>query len=253
MLKLLSVLLCLFAVCMHRWERDALDVLCIFPQRVLDVSPMYSSLQAMLLHWKLYITPLLLSLGSWFLSFMRTCFMVVLPLKCTWIPELPQMCLKLLAIPLVYGITTWPIVDLLTGQGSGCLVPWFLLSCIVFQLSASVDMEILSLLLLVLFCSGRILSLWSPWLLFSTLICTLVIAQGGYLHFPRAFLKCSNSFWRSSEVVQTVLALWVSVHMMLYLAERLWWLSHCKYWSVWVGLQYTEIDKYLSARGLTKP
>ena len=44
-----------------------------------------------------------------------------------------------------------------------------------------------------------------------------------------------------------VLALWVSVPMTLYLAERLWWLSHCKYWSLWVGLQYTVMDKELSA------
>ena len=61
-----------------------------------------------------------------------------------------------------------------------------------------------------------------------------------------------NSFWSSSGSVQTVLALWVSVPMTLYLAERLWWLSHCRYWSVWVGLQYTVIDKDLSARGVTK-
>ena len=52
--------------------------------------------------------------------------------------------------------------------------------------------------------------------------------------------------------VQMVLALWVSVPMTLYLADRLWWLSHCKYWSVCVGLQYAVMDKELSAKGVTK-
>ena len=85
--------------------------------------------------------------------------MVVLPLKCTWMPYLPQMCLKLLAIPLVYGITTWPIVDLLAGDGIGCLVPWLLLCGIMLWLSASVAIDIPSLLLFVLFCYGQMLSL----------------------------------------------------------------------------------------------
>ena len=52
--------------------------------------------------------------------------------------------------------------------------------------------------------------------------------------------------------MQTDLALWVSVHMTLYLADRLWWLSHCKYWSVWVGLLHTLILRELSTSGLTK-
>ena len=29
----------------------------------------------------------------------------------------------------------------------------------------------------------------------------------------------------------------------LNLAERLWWLSHCRYWSVWVGFLYTVMDR----------
>ena len=52
--------------------------------------------------------------------------------------------------------------------------------------------------------------------------------------------------------MQTVFALWVSVPMMLYLVDRLWWLSHCKYWSVWVGLWYTVKDRKLSASGVTR-
>ena len=37
----------------------------------------------------------------------------------------------------------------------------------------------------------------------------------------------------------------------IYLAERWWWLSHCKYWSVWVGFLYTAMDNLPSAPGVT--
>ena len=40
--------------------------------------------------------------------------------------------------------------------------------------------------------------------------------------------------------------------MTLYFADRLWWLSHCKYWSVCVGLWYTVMERELSANGVTK-
>ena len=36
--------------------------------------------------------------------------MVWLPLKCTWMPYLPHAGLTLLEMPLVYGMTIWPIV-----------------------------------------------------------------------------------------------------------------------------------------------
>ena len=52
--------------------------------------------------------------------------------------------------------------------------------------------------------------------------------------------------------MQTVLAIWLRVPMTLYLAERLWWLSHCQYRSVWLGLQYTVMDTEMSASCLTK-
>ena len=41
------------------------------------------------------------------------------------------------------------------------------------------------------------------------------------------------------------------VWMTLNLAERWWWLSHCKYWSVCVGFLYTVMDREPSASGLT--
>ena len=92
----------------------------------------------------------------------------------------------------------------------------------------------------------------SPWLLLRTLLCTLYMAWEGYLHFPIASLRCLISFSRSSGLVQTVFALWVSVPMTLYVADRLSWLSHCKYWSVWVGFWYTKMDREPSACGVTK-
>ena len=57
------------------------------------------------------ITPLFLSLGSWSLGFMRTCFIVVFPLKYICMPYLPHVFLKLSTSPCVYGMTTYPMVD----------------------------------------------------------------------------------------------------------------------------------------------
>ena len=93
---------------------------------------------------------------------------------------------------------------------------------------------------------------FSSHLPFITLFCTLLMAHVGYLYLTKASLRCCNSSFKSSGVVQTVLALWVNVPMTLYFTERLWWLSHCKYWSVWVGLWYTFMLRGLSASHLTK-
>ena len=46
------------------------------------------------------------------LGFIRICLMVVFPLKCTCMPYLPHICFILSAVPLVYGMTIWPM-DLL--------------------------------------------------------------------------------------------------------------------------------------------
>ena len=53
----------------------------------------------------------------------------------------------------------------------------------------------------------------SSWLPFITLFCTLFMAHLGYLHLTKASLRCCNSSLRSSSVVQTILALRVSVPM----------------------------------------
>ena len=111
MLKLMSVMLCPVC-CMCTWMGGGcLRCSLHLSPRVLAVYLIYSSSQAMWLHWKVYMMPLFFSFGSSPLGFMRTCFIVVLPLKCTCIPHLPQMCLKLSTIPFVYGITTCPTVD----------------------------------------------------------------------------------------------------------------------------------------------
>ena len=73
-----------------------------------------------------------------------------------------------------------------------------------------------------------------------------------YLHLVSALIRCYNSLIRSSGSVQTTLALWVRVLIKLYLAVRLWWLSHCKYWSMCMGFLYAVMDKELPTSGLTK-
>ena len=56
---------------------------------------------------------------------------------------------------------------------------------------------------------------------FITLFITLFMAHLGYLHLTSTLLRCCNSSSKSSSAVQTDLALWVSVPMTLYLADRL--------------------------------
>ena len=65
-----------------------------------------------------------------------------------------------------------------------------------------------------------------------SLFSTLSKAHLGYLHLVRAFLRWSFSCWSNSGLLHTVKALWERVWITLNLAERWWWLSHCKYWSV---------------------
>ena len=99
-----------------------------------------------------------------------------------------------------------------------------------------------------------------PWLLTPSmasledplnLFFTLSKAHLGYLHWVRAFLRCSFSCLSNSGLLHTVLALWERVLITLNLAERLWWLSHCRYWSVWVGFLYTVMDRPPFSSGFT--
>ena len=132
------------------------------------------------------------------------------------------MCfLKLSISPCVYGMTTYPMV----GFGPKIVV----VTVLAFGLLLACELLLLSpvcvfwsmLLEGLLLVSWRLLLLESSQFLFKNLLCTLLMAQWGYLHLTKAFLSCCNSLWRSSGPVQTVLALWVSVPMALSLADRL--------------------------------
>ena len=98
----------------------------------------------------------------------------------------------------------------------------------------------LCLFLLVLFC-------WCCcfWTIF-------FIAHLGYLQHLRTSSKCSNSLLISSGVEHKVLVICVRVLITLYLDAKLWLLSHCRYWSVWVGFLYTFLVKVPSTLGVTK-
>ena len=60
-------------------------------------------------------------------------------------------------------------------------------------------------------------------------------AHVGYLHLNRASLICSSFVCSSWGLTQIVLASCVRVLSTLYVADKLWWLSQCKYLSVWIG------------------
>ena len=94
--------------------------------RDLPHSPMYCSGQLMCGHLNLYITPHFWSLLSLSLGAMRRVLMVLVPLKCTWIPKLLHDLLKLFPSPWMYGTTIemFLLFDpllLLLGCWIGCL------------------------------------------------------------------------------------------------------------------------------------
>ena len=68
-----------------------------------------------------------------------------------------------------------------------------------------------------------------------------------YLQEVSAFCRCSCSSSRCCLVEHISLALWNNVLMTLYLAVVVWWLSHCKYWLVWVGFLSTMVSMLPSA------
>ena len=75
--------------------------------KVLPDSPMYSSPHPCSLHWYLYITPLLLLMGSLSLGAIRRLLMVCPPLKCTCTPYLLHVFLTLSLRPWWYGTTIY--------------------------------------------------------------------------------------------------------------------------------------------------
>ena len=91
---------------------------------------------------------------------MRTCFIVVFPLKCTCIPYLPHICLKLFTSPFVYDITTCPTVELDHELVVVVvLVPWLLFACVWLLLFSPVCVCCSKLLVLLLLVFYRLLLL----------------------------------------------------------------------------------------------
>ena len=91
------------------------------------------------------------------------------------------------------------------------------------------------------------------WMVQEHLIFCLILfkAQLGYLQDMSAFWRGSCFSSMCCLVEHTSLALWNNVLMTLYLAVMAWWLSHCKYWLVWVGFLYTVVGILPSACGVT--
>ena len=141
------------------------------------------------------MTPLVFSSGSLSLGLTSICLWVLLPLKCVWMPYLLHMCLMLSPRPWTYGMTMCPIL----GLPLGVVVVWLL------PLVPLVSCNVLPTWLLPFY----------TWLPFTTLFWTLFMAHLGYLHLTSASLRCCNSSFKRPGVVQTDLALWVSVPMTL--------------------------------------
>ena len=179
----------LFVACVHGWERVVCSVPCIFLHGSL-LSPLCTP------HHRLCdctgscrLPHFYCPLGpdpwvSWGLAWL---------LCCPWskfVFHTYRMFLKLSARSCVYGMTTYPTVDLgLEVVVGAVLALWLPFSCTWLLLSP------------VCVCCSILLLLASSWLLFKTLLFTLLMAQWGYLHLTKAFLRCWSSFWRSSRPV----------------------------------------------------
>ena len=86
---------------------------------------------------------------------------------------------------------------------------------------------------------------------FLHLMLALFKAHVGYLQLFNALFRWYSSFFSSCLLEQTVLFLYFRVLITLYLEDRWWWLSHCKYKSVCVGFLYTVVNRGLSGWGKT--
>ena len=69
--------------------------------------------------------------------------------------------------------------------------------------------------------------------------------------FSESLPKVVHFLLEELRPANNILALWERVLMALNFAERWWWLSHCRYWSVCVGFLYTVMDRLPSTSGLT--
>ena len=187
--------------------------------KVLEVSPMYSSLQVRSLHWKQYMASLLLTMGS--LSFGETSrfLMVLLPLKWVCIPYLLQL-FNAFAETLGIWYYYMPLGFNFIGNrldASGALA-----ASSINDLTRRPGKSFLH----------------------------LVQSHCGVSTISKCFPEMLHFFLEKLRIA-TGLALWVRVLMTLYLAERWWWLFHYKYWSMCVGFLYTVIDSLPSVSGFT--
>ena len=108
----------LYSKCADEWERGPSGALCIFPPKVLEVSPMYSSSQERSPHWTQYMSPLLLTIESLSLGETSRFLIVLLPLKWVWMPYLPQIFLILSTQTLVCKVwqcDSWFLTSLIAG------------------------------------------------------------------------------------------------------------------------------------------
>ena len=97
-----------------------------------------------------------------------------------------------------------------------------------------------------------------PWLLFLLFLGALVfvfilfMAHIGYLYSIKAscicFCSCSNNSW----LEHMFLGLCSKELITLYLLDMAWWLSHFRYWLVWVGFLYTFVCRLPSLLGVIK-
>ena len=108
----------------------------------------------------------------------------------------------------------------------------------------------MELLLLMLLLFVLLLFLFCFWMFFFSF--TLCMAQEGYLQLVKASSMCDNSSFFCSWLEQMLFALCNKEFITLYLLAMEWWLSHCKYWLVWVGFLYMEVDRLLSSSTMTK-
>ena len=90
---------------------------------------------------------------------------------------------------------------------------------------------------------GGLLDCCCDWM---NLWCHWLRAQEGNWQCLSAVLMWSSSLSKLSCVEETVLALCARVLNTLCLAVMWWFLSQCRYWSVWVGFLYTVVLKVLS-------
>ena len=108
----------------------------------------------------------------------------------------------------------------------------------------------MELLLVILFLFVLLLLLFCFWVFFFCF--TLCMAHEGYLHIVNASSTYVNFSFFCSWLEQMLFALCNKEFITLYLLAIEWWLSHCKYWFVWVGFLYMEVDKLPSSSTVTR-